>query len=81
MFLPFPQDFKAQIGLGKQLARQADAFLFIRRGHLCTAHLAGPVTAASHDLNTANTATSAPATNRDTFPAKLLHGLQHISLG
>ena len=79
MFLPFPQNFQAQIGLGKQLACQADAPLFILHGHLFPAHLAGPVTALSHDLHAAYAATSAPATHRNTLPAKLLHGLENVS--
>ena len=69
-----------QVALGKQLARQADAFLFVLQGHLFPAHFAGPVTAVSHDLHAAYAATSAPATHRNTLPAKLLHGLEDIPL-
>ena len=81
MLLPFPQDFQAQISLGKQLACKTDTLLFILHRYLFTTHPAGPVTAVSDDLHTANAATSAPATHRNPLPSQLLHGLENVPLG
>ena len=81
MFLPSSQNFQAQVSLGKQLARKTDALPFIIHRYLLATHLAGPVTAAAHDLYPANAATAAPATNRNPLPAELLHGLENVPVG
>ena len=69
-----------QISLGKQLACQTDAFIFILDRHLFTAHLTGPVTAVSHNLHAAYAATPAPATYRNTLTAELFHRLEDVTL-